>query len=186
MGVAGMVERLGSAASLDRLGGPLLHGVRGVLPPGRARDALRGRWLGHPLHPMLTDLPIGLWTGALVLDAAAGRRGEAAADLLVGAGVATAVPTAVAGIADWSEASLPARRQGVVHALANTVALGLFSASLAARRSDRPRGKRLALLGATALAAGGYVGAHLTYAEGVGVSPRAAAEPAGPPRGSGS
>lgn len=185
MGIATMVERLGSAASLDPVERPLLRGVRSALPAGTARDVLRGRWLGHALHPMLTDVPIGLWTSAVVLDLAGGRRAEAGADLLVGAGVVAAVPTALAGIADWSEASLPARRQGVVHALANTLALGLFGSSLAARRSDRALGKRLALLGSAALAAGGYIGAHLTYAEGVSVSARAAVEPGGPPQASG-
>lgn len=181
MGAARMFERLGAAQGLDRVANPLREAVQRVLPPGRARDALRGRWLGHTLHPMLTDVPIGLWTSAVVLDHVGGRRGQRSADTLIALGAAAALPTAAAGLADWSEASATARRQGVVHATANSIALTLFSASLLARRNDRATGRWLARLGAVALAVGGYVGGHLAYAEGVGVSRRAAVEPAGPP-----
>lgn len=181
MGLAEMVERLGSIEGLDAVGRPLQDSVDKLLPPGPLQDALRGRWLGHPLHPMLTDVPIGFWTSAVVLDLVGGRSAERSADLLVGLGLAASVPTAVAGIADWSQASRPARRQGIVHALANTTAQVLFMASLATRGGNRKAGKRLGLLGAVALAAGGYIGAHLSYVEGVGVSPRAATEPADPP-----
>lgn len=181
MGTVRMLERVGAAGGLDRVADPLRAAVQRALPPGRARDALRGRWLGHTLHPLLTDVPIGLWTSAVVLDHVGGRRAQRSADTLIALGAATALPTAAAGLADWSEASASARRQGIVHALANTVALTLFSASLLARRNDRATGRWLARLGAAALGVGAYVGGHLTYAEGVGVSRRAAVEPAGPP-----
>jgi len=35
-----------------------------------AKDLLNGVWLGHPLHPMITDVPVGAWTMAEVLDMA--------------------------------------------------------------------------------------------------------------------
>lgn len=181
MGIRALVERLGTVSALDSLGQPLAAIVNRALPPGPVRDALRGRWLGHRLHPMLTDAPIGFWTSGVVLDVAGGPRSRPAADALLGLGVATALPTAAAGATDWSEASTKTRRQGVVHALANTAALGLFAASLLARRHDRRKGVRLALLAESCLLAGGYIGGHLAYAEGVGVSARAASEPAGDP-----
>lgn len=179
MGLHAMVERLGDLRALDGSDAAL----RRRLEPLRATalwPLLRGRWLGHALHPMLTDVPIGFWTSAIVLDAVGGKEAERGADRLIALGAMATVPTAFAGMADWSEASLKARRQGLVHASANTVALGFFLGSLAARRSNRGLGKKLALLGATALMGGGYIGGHLTYAEGVSVDPRAAFEPADP------
>jgi uncharacterized membrane protein len=149
---------------------PLERGLRTALRPGPLRDALRGTWLGHPLHPPLTDVPIGFWTSAVVLDVLGGRSAERSADLLIGLGLASSVPVAAAGLADWSEASRRAQRQGVVHALANTAAQALFAASLLARRSDRRTGRWLALLGTASLAAGSYIGGHLAYVEGAGVS----------------
>lgn len=179
MGLHELVEGLGDLQGMDKVD----DFVRARLRRVRATPVwpvLRGRWLGHPLHPVLTDVPIGLWTSAVVLDAVAGDRSQAGADTLVGLGALTALPTAAAGLADWSGASLKARRQGLVHAGANTLALLFFLASLAARRGNRSRGKRLALVGEVFLLAGGYIGGHLAYAEGVGVDPRAASEPADP------
>jgi uncharacterized membrane protein len=180
VGLRAWSERLGDVEALDA-GAAVLEGALRPLRSTALWRVLRGRWLGHPVHPMLTDVPIGLWTGAVTLDLLGGRRFRSSADLLIGLGAVAALPTAAAGAADWAEASRPARRQGLVHALTNSVALLGFLASLAVRPLDRSRGRRLALLAYTALLAGAYLGGHLTYVEGVGVDRRAAREPAGPP-----
>lgn len=179
MGLHELVERLGDVSSLDASDAALrerLSRLRGT----PAWPLLRGRWLGHALHPMLTDVPIGFWSSAIVLDLIGGEASESGADTLIALGAVATVPTAFAGMADWTEASLKARRQGLVHASANSLALLCFLASLVARRTNRPRGKRLALLGEALLLGGGYIGGHLTYAEGVSVDERAALEPASP------
>ena len=147
--------------------------------PSSTRQQLRGKALGHPLHPMMTDVPIGLWTSSLVLDALGGA--EQSADRLLRLGIVAAMPTAIVGWLDWAESSRPARRQGLVHAAANNAAIWLFTASAIARRTNRGRGKRLSALAALALGVGGYLGGHLAYVEGVGVEGHAAVEPAGPP-----
>src|SRR3989442_255596 len=37
--------------------------------PGRSlKTFMHGTWLGHPLHPVLTDIPIGAWTIAILFD----------------------------------------------------------------------------------------------------------------------
>jgi nitrite reductase/ring-hydroxylating ferredoxin subunit len=91
----------------------------------------------------------------------------------VGLGVGAAVPTAAAGWADYADTTKVderVRRIGIVHAVANVAALGLFGASwLARRRGDHGRGVALGLAGAGALGAGGHLGGHLSYAKGVGV-----------------
>jgi len=164
-------ESLEAVDRLDRIVDPLHRVVVKVLRRGSVKDALHGVWLGHPLHPLLTDLPIGFWTSASVLDLLGGRRGRQAADAMVGLGVASALPTAVAGLADWSELNRPERRSGVVHAGMNLTATVLYATSFLERRAGRRRtGVALALAGATAATVGGFLGGHLTFSRGAGVN----------------
>jgi nitrite reductase/ring-hydroxylating ferredoxin subunit/uncharacterized membrane protein len=172
-------DRLDANSELDRFADPVHRAVTAALPRGPLRDALHGVWLGHPLHPLLTDLPIGFWTSAFVLDLAGGRESRSAADALVGFGVVSALPTAAAGLADWSDLDRPERRSGVVHALANISAVALYASSFMARRRGRRRtGIALGMLGATAATVGGYLGGHLVYRRAVGGN-HAAAAPTG-------
>ena len=172
-----MTGKLERAKQLD----PVVEAVSGVaskvLPPGPVKDALHGRWLGHPLHPLMITLPIGLWSGALLLDFTGGSR--EAARRLVGTGVLAFVPTASAGWADWSElgAFHEPKRVGLVHAAANGFSAALFGASWLARRNgDDRRGRVLALFGAAGVTVGGYLGGHLSYSQGVGVNRNADAD----------
>ena len=171
-------RRLESAAGLD----PTVDALRDVVArlvdprPGLAAT-LRGRGIGHPLHPLLTDVPIGLWTGAAVLDLVGGEGSHAAADRLLGLGVVTFVPTAVTGWADWSVSDTSVRRVGVVHALANGGAAVLFATSWLLRRADRRAAGVVVSMTATAIvAAAGYLGGHMAYRLGA---------PTGGPEGSG-
>lgn len=169
-------ERLDAASAIDRVGEPVHRAVTALLPRGPAKDALHGVWLGHPLHPLLTDLPIGFWTSAFVLDLIGGRRAQPAADALVGIGVAAALPTAAAGLADWSELNTPERRTGLVHAVANVAATAVFGLSfLARRRSQRVTGVVLGMAGAATATAGGFLGGHLSFRRGAGVNQTLAA-----------
>lgn len=168
-----LAERLGKTEALDAPAQRLAGIVRKVLKPGAVKDLLSGTFLGHPLHPMLTDIPIGTWTSAVILDLVGGRESQRAADLLIGTGVAAALPTAASGYSDWADTvqgNPSARRVGLVHAASNVSALALYSASLIARRRGRRgRGVALALSGLGALGLGGHLGGHLAYAEAVGV-----------------
>jgi nitrite reductase/ring-hydroxylating ferredoxin subunit/uncharacterized membrane protein len=166
-----LAERLESEAALDRYSRPVEQIAAKLLPRGRVKDALHGVWLGHPLHPLLTDLPIGFWTGAFVLDLFGGRRTRRAADHLVGLGVVTALPTAAAGMADWSELNQPERRSGLVHATANVTATVLYGLSLLARRRGRrTTGVVFGMAGAAAATIGGFLGGHLTFRRASGVN----------------
>jgi len=171
-------ERLEATDAIDRVAGPVHQRVTAVLPSGPAKDALHGVWLGHPLHPVLTDLPIGFWTSAVVLDLVGGRDARPAADALVGIGVAAALPTAATGLADWSDLDKAGRRSGIVHAAANVAATALYGLSfLARRRGHRAGGVALGLAGAAAASAGGFLGGHLAYHRAAGVN-RASDAPA--------
>ena len=166
-----MTQTLGRIEGLDRCAEPLAALARRVVPKGRVKDVLSGTWLGHTLHPMLTDIPIGSFTSASVLDLLGGRRAQPAADGLVGLGLVSAVPTAAAGLSDWSDTYGPDKRVGVVHAVANLVGLALYGASLVARlRGRRGAGTTLGLAGMGVMTVGGYLGADLSLARGVGVN----------------
>jgi nitrite reductase/ring-hydroxylating ferredoxin subunit len=161
-------------AGLEPLDGPakkLGKAVRGLVRPGPVKDALSGTWLGHALHPLLTDVTIGTLTSAVMLDWLGGEKAQPAAERLIAIGLASAVPTVSSGYSDWADtevASDSVRRIGIVHAATNATAASLFAASWAARRRGGS-GRLLALAGGGALAAAGYLGGHLTLAEGVGV-----------------
>jgi nitrite reductase/ring-hydroxylating ferredoxin subunit len=134
-----------------------------------------GRWVGHPLHPALSDLPIGLWAGVMVLDATdrdpVPRRGLDAAGMLSAAGILAAGATALTGLTDWTVSDDQDRRVGLFHGLLNTAALGLQGASLGARvTGHRGTARALGAASLTTTAAAGYLGGHLVFTRGVMVS----------------
>lgn len=138
------------------------------------KDALDGpKWLGHPLHPAITDIPVGSWTAALVLDILEMTSGEAysaGADAAVAVGLVGAVGAAATGITQWSETTAGARRLGIVHGVTNTVTTLLYGGSYWARKTgNRGLGRTLAFIGYTTLSAGAYLGGALSYELGVGV-----------------
>lgn len=153
---------------LDAPAGAVRKAVR-TLPLGRARDALRGTWLGHPLHPVLVQLPIGAWTCAGILDLLPGQ--GRAARLLVSVGLVSAVPAAVAGWVDWAEQRPRQARVGLIHAAANITAVTAYAGSLAARLTGRPvLGRALGFSGMGVATVGGVLGGHLAYRQGAGVN----------------
>jgi nitrite reductase/ring-hydroxylating ferredoxin subunit/uncharacterized membrane protein len=159
--------------ALDEPAEKLVNVVGPAVAPRPVKNVLSGVWLGHRFHPLLIPLPIGFWSGALIFDLIATRRARWAADVLVGSGIAAAVPTAAAGLSDWADAEPEGRRVGLVHASVNTLALACYSASLVARLLGRRKaGVGLGLAGAAAVSVGGYLGGHLSYVQAVGVEKR--------------
>jgi uncharacterized membrane protein len=122
------------------------------------------QWLGHPAHPPLTDLPIGFWTSAWILDIIGGRRSAPAARRLVGLGVLSAVPTVVTGLGDASGMSESRRRVAALHAICNAGATLVYAWSWMARRHGRrARGVLLGMAGASLATIGGVIGGHLAF-----------------------
>lgn len=147
---------------------------------GAVKDFLHGRWLGHALHPVVTDIPIGAWTAALALDAVQMITGDEgvgdAADVVIGVGLAGAVASAVTGITDWSETYGRGKNVGVVHGMLNLAAAGLYTASLVARRrKSRQSGVALSMLGYAITSFSAYLGGHLVFGEQIGVDHTATA-----------
>lgn len=166
-----LVDSIEHFDRLDGVAAAVSKAVGKTVQPRLVRNTLSGTLLGHPLHPVLTDFPIGAWSMATLLDAVGGPASEPAADILVAAGIATAVPTAAAGLNDWSDTQGKSRRVGLVHAAANGTALCLFSSSAVARATgNRAAGKALGLAGFGVLMFGGFLGGHLVFANTVNVN----------------
>ena len=154
---------------------PLQKGIRELLGKVQPlKDALHGTWLGHPLHPVLTDIPVGAWTVALVLDAL----DQPAADTAIGIGLLGAVGSAITGITDWSETDYRAKKIGAVHGTLNVVATALYAVSWILRANERKRRSAvsLSMIGYAIACSSAYLGGHLVGGEQVGVDHTATAD----------
>jgi nitrite reductase/ring-hydroxylating ferredoxin subunit/uncharacterized membrane protein len=151
-------------------------------PAGReVKNFLHGTWLGHPLHPALTDIPLGAWTAALALDAMESISGRkelgAGADAAIAVGLVGAAGSAVTGLTDWSDTNGRARKVGLLHGLLNVGATALYATSLVLRRKDmRGAGRGFAMLGYAVSSTAAYLGGHLVFSEQIGVNHAAAQE----------
>jgi nitrite reductase/ring-hydroxylating ferredoxin subunit/uncharacterized membrane protein len=149
-------------------------GTDGAIGP-KIANLLHGTWLGHPLHVVLTDVPIGSWTAAAVLDALEEKTGSRAmgrgADAVIAVGLAGAAGAAITGLADWSKiGGGQPRRIGLTHALLNATATACYVTSLCLRRAhSRRAGRRFALLGLIVSSVSAYLGGHLVFNEKIGV-----------------
>src|SRR5919106_6781546 len=113
------LDALESVEALDGAALKLAGAVSNAVPVGVPRDALSGTWLGHALHPLMTDVVIGSFLSATLLDALGGEDDDEAAQRLIGVGLAAYGPTALAGFNDWADTEMAdeaARRVGLVHA----------------------------------------------------------------------
>jgi nitrite reductase/ring-hydroxylating ferredoxin subunit/uncharacterized membrane protein len=167
-----IAEKIEDVDALDSVAEPLQQAVRTVVPQESAlKDVLSGTWLGHPVHPPLTDVVIGSWTSALALDLIGGDQTEKAAERLIGVGILAALPTAATGASDWADVQGGDRRVGTVHALGNTTALLLHALSwVARRRGHRTRGVALSAIGYGVATFSAWLGGHLSFGKGVGVN----------------
>lgn len=145
--------------------------------PGQAlKTFLHGTWLGHPLHPVLTDIPIGAWTLGVLFDIiyifSRSHTWVVAADVTIFVGVLGALATALTGYTDWNETIDRERRVGVAHGLINTVVLAVYIVSLLIRVSGGSRGLAIviALLGYVLVISAAYLGGELVFGIGTGVN----------------
>ena len=143
------------------------------------KDLLNGVWLGHPLHPVITDVPVGAWTLTELLDLISAARGDdpgldAASDISLAAGIVAALGAAVTGITDWSDVGGAQRRMGLAHGLINVVGLTLNLGSLALRASgdarNRGASRVLSAAGYLVSATAAYVGGELVFGLGQAVN----------------
>jgi len=162
---------------LDRASDAVQPKVRALVDAGgeTARYVLDGVWFEVPLHPVLTDVPIGSWTAAVVfdgLDLVSGKKAmRDAADASLAFGVAGGFLAAAVGFSDWRYLSGGSRRMGMSHALLNAAGLLLNTASLLLRATGRRNAGRLAFLAGYSLnGMGAHLGGELSYKYGLRVN----------------
>ena len=160
---------------LEAVDGPserLQETFRRVVPDDSSmKNLLSGTWLGHPLHSVLTDVVVGAWMSAFFLDLIPTKGARKSADKLIGVGVLAAIPTAAAGVSDWSDVGGTTRRIGFVHGVGNAVAVYLQARSYLSRKRGRRLRGWMRSAAAMGIATGtAYLGGHLSYAKGVGVN----------------
>jgi nitrite reductase/ring-hydroxylating ferredoxin subunit/uncharacterized membrane protein len=149
--------------------------LQGGQPVRRLVDLLHGTWLGHPLHPVLTDVVVGAWTLGALFDLVSLRspspQAKQAADTLTAVGVVAALPTALSGMADFSTIPKSAAGTGLAHLLTVYSSLGMYVLSLWARKKgQRPQGLFWSALGLGFITLGAYLGGHLVFGKKVGVN----------------
>jgi nitrite reductase/ring-hydroxylating ferredoxin subunit/uncharacterized membrane protein len=168
----GLVGQIEQSKALDAFAQTLGALVSRVLRPGKLKDLVSGTWMGHPAHPMLTDVPIGAWTSALLLDLLGGPAAANGAEALIGIGVLAALPTAATGLSELADLGTEHERAiAGAHAIGNSAALALFAASYAARKAgSRTIGLGLSTAGAGVMMAAAFLGGHLSFRRGIGVN----------------
>ncbi len=166
-----LLDALEQQTWLDKTGDYVSELVQPLLDLPEAapvKDFLHGTWLGHALHPVLTDLPIGFWSGSLLLDLVGAGK---SAGVLSAAGSAAAVATAVTGVTDWTAIDGRERRLGLLHGLLNLAGLGFQLASLGARlKRRRLRAVALSATGLTISSAAAWLGGELVFGRGITVN----------------
>lgn len=192
--IAESIERtVATQGWIDQVADPVQRALHPIIHRSSAvAYVLHGEFLKHPLHAALTDVPVGAWFTAQALDlvevVGGSRRLRRGADAALAVGLAGALLSAVAGMADWSTTRGDARRVGFVHGATNTVIAGLYGASLIARRRRRRSlGIALSSAGYGLLLFSSWLGGELSYRYGVGQRerPREGERAGRPERGAG-
>ncbi len=173
--ILALVEKQEWLQPIQDKGEELVKGAYGATGAGGqvVKDALNGVWLGHPLHPAITDVPVGSWTVALALDLLEIRGDSqytAGADAAVAVGLLASVPAALSGLTDWSDTHGKPQRVGAMHGLLNIGAAALYLGSYASRKAEkRGLGRWLGFAGYGLVLASAYLGGELSYSQKIGV-----------------
>lgn len=163
-----LLSRVEDAELIDPPAGAASDIAERLIGRGAFAGALRGSWLGHPVHPLLVTLPIGTWLTSMVFDVI--FKDATTARRLLAVGLAATPPTLLAGWSDYVSLSRRQQRVGLVHAATNFVGVVMFALSYRAYRKERRQAARMfSLLGLAVISAGGALGGHLSYAQGAGM-----------------
>jgi len=170
---------------VDRISDALQDLVKRVIgesrrPPRRFKSLLHGTWLRHPLHPLLTDIPIGAWVLAAIFDViwflnrGANAWSARAAEATITIGILLALAAVVTGLADWSDSYGAERRVGFWHGLLNSSALLLYIVSLIIRlqigSGESLFGAILGFIGLVTVTVGSYLGGDMVFGKGTAVN----------------
>lgn len=166
----GVIEGIERWKAADQLVGVVHDRIAPLMDQAGVTEVLSGRAIGHPVHPVLVQLPIGCWSAGTILDAFHRLRDRRASRTLIGLGVLSALPAVTSGLFEWRHTDGAERRVGAAHAAMNATALTLFGCSWWKRRPSTDKGRLLSVAGMAFVSIGGWLGGHLAYVRGVGVN----------------
>ncbi|MDQ3414924.1 MAG: Rieske 2Fe-2S domain-containing protein, partial [Verrucomicrobiota bacterium] len=178
------MDKLGDFISRQKWLGPVESALGAVadtlflkdIPFGeKVRNFFHGTWFGHPLHPVITDVPLGAWTAATALDvyelATGDDRLARGSDAAVGIGLIGAAGAALTGLNDWNYTYEKPRRVGAMHAVTNIAATACYLGSWwQLKYGCRRAGVTTGFAGFALSMVGAYLGGHLVYNERIGVN----------------
>jgi nitrite reductase/ring-hydroxylating ferredoxin subunit/uncharacterized membrane protein len=183
-----------SESATDRISEGLQNIIKAIVgsnrkPPRLFKSLLNGAYLGHPLHPVLTDVPVTAWLLAAIFDivwlinpesASWAARGAQAAVLI---GFLGALGAVASGLTDWSDTYGHERRVGLLHGLFNSTATLLYLISLLLRynvfsgsidfslsAAESVAGAIVGFVGLACVLYAAYLGGDLVFAIGTGVN----------------
>lgn len=169
----------------ERLSDALQEAIKVVVgthrkPPRRLKSFLNGTWFGHPLHPVITDVPIASWLLTAIFDItwliAPTRASWAGLGAFVAiiVGLLAALGAIATGLTDWSDTYGAERRVGLNHAFFNACAFVLYLVSFILRwlagPGDGIAAAILGFLGLLSVLYAGYLGGELVFTKGTGVN----------------
>ncbi len=167
-----LVERLlGNARAWDRPAAAIAGAVNAIYRAARPlQGLLNGTWLGHPLHPLATDVVVGAWSLVLVFDLVGlvipGAGLASAAAIALWIGVLAGLVSALSGANDWKDTFGLEQRVGFVHGLLMFIVTLLYVASGIVRLAgpiDSAPARLLGIVGIVGLVAGGYLGGEMAF-----------------------
>lgn len=170
---------------LERLSDTLQEAIKVVIgthrkPPRRFKSLLNGTWFGHPLHPVMTDVPIVAWLLTVIFDIiwliSPSHNSWAALGAFVAVivGLLGALGAIATGLTDWSDTYGAERRIGLDHAFFNACAFILYLISfilrLIAGPGDGIAAAILGFVGFVSVIYAGYLGGEMVFTKGTGVN----------------
>lgn len=179
MSTKSIMEKIDEQEWLDSAGAAIQPVILNAFKAGGKtgndiKNILHGKWLGHPVHPMITDVPVGAWTTAAVLDTmelCGNKKYKDGADAAVSIGLVGAAGAAVTGMTDWTGTTEIERKAGLLHAMLNIGATALYVASFFMRKNKKTRKAAitLSMVGFGITTASAYIGGNLVYNQQMGV-----------------
>jgi nitrite reductase/ring-hydroxylating ferredoxin subunit/uncharacterized membrane protein len=167
----GLIDRIERNEAISTVATTLKEKIEPLVGDGAVRDVLTGRWLGHPAHPAVVIAPLAGWFAGTLLDIVGGSAARSSAQRLVGIGTIAAMPAAMTGAADWLTTNSAEERVGTVHAALADGATVMYATSWLLRTRRHHRAAVAArLVGAGFAGATAFLGGHLSFRRGVGVT----------------
>jgi nitrite reductase/ring-hydroxylating ferredoxin subunit/uncharacterized membrane protein len=168
-----MIERWAKGlAGLGKGTAGAVNGFYGALgTPGKLlQDFLNGTWLGHALHPMLTDVVVGGFTMVLVLDLVSlifGADLATASLIVLGFAILAALGSAASGLTDFKDTAGTERNVAALHGWTNIAATLIYLVAFFVRLGGAlVPGQVLSIIGFIVVSFGAYVGGEVVFNHG--------------------